>query len=207
VLASRKGDAGVSHSNSLLRDIQDMMEEAKRSISEVDVFAAAVGPGSFTGLRIGLSTVKGLAATTGRKSIGIPTLEAIAHAAGPSKATVSLLPAGRGELFVQSFSVTEEGTVTPLDQAAHLSPHHTIERYQSMRELKWAGAGALQHRELLQQQEGLWSIAPAEELLAKNIALMSVSKFEGGELLAPEDLHAVYVRPSDAELKTNVVHH
>ena len=195
----------MSHSNSLLRDINDVMEEARVSIQEVEVFAAAVGPGSFTGLRIGLSTVKGLAATTGKKCIGIPTLEAIANAAGPSSTTLSLLPAGRGELFVQSFSVSDEGAVTALDQAVHLSLQHTIEKYQSIGDLKWAGPGAQQHRELLQHGES-WSIAPVEELLARSIALMSVTRFEAGDLVDPENLHAIYVRPSDAELKINVVH-
>src|SRR3977135_55846 len=121
-LATRTGDPRVSQSSSLLSDINDILQEASTSLHEVDLFACASGPGSFTGLRIGLATVKALAASLKRPCVGIPTLHAVAHAAGPSSATVALLPAGRGEVFAQMFSVAGDGTVTEVDSAAHLSP-------------------------------------------------------------------------------------
>ncbi|MCM3904029.1 MAG: tRNA (adenosine(37)-N6)-threonylcarbamoyltransferase complex dimerization subunit type 1 TsaB, partial [Pyrinomonadaceae bacterium] len=105
LLATRVGDPAVSHSNSLLKDINNSLGEAEVSLSDVNLIAAASGPGSFTGLRIGLATVKALAATLQTPCVGIPTLNAVAHAAGPAAASVALLPAGRGELFSQLFSV------------------------------------------------------------------------------------------------------
>ena len=149
VLAAIAGDATLSHSNTLLRDINCCLQQAGVSISEVKLFAAARGPGSFTGLRIGLATIKGLATSLERPCIGIPTLHGIAHSAGPSKATVALLPAGRGEVFVQSLSVSDENLIE-LDEAAHLPPARAIERYSNQSTLKWVGSGALIQRELIE---------------------------------------------------------
>src|SRR5690242_12795990 len=101
VLAHRVGRPEVSHSNTLLSDINDILSRLDLSIRDIDLFAVASGPGSFTGLRIGLATVKAFAATLHRECVGIPTLEAIAHSAGVAHAVVALLPAGRGEVFVQ----------------------------------------------------------------------------------------------------------
>lgn len=208
VLAARAGDARVSHSNGLLRDISDILEETKLVISDVEIFAAAVGPGSFTGLRIGLATVKALAATTGRLCVGVPTLNAVAQAGGASRATVSLLPAGRGELFVQMFSVSAEGMVKALDDPAHLSPPKTLARYALIPEVIWAGDGAQLHREMIEEyslshQDRTWTIAAPTELLASNVATLGFMQQEFA--VGPELLQAVYIRPSDAELKTNVV--
>ena len=125
-LATRVGDPKVSQSASLLQDISDCLDEAGVKLAEVDLFACASGPGSFTGLRIGIATLKALAASLARPCVGIPTLHAVAHAAGPSRATVALLPAGRGEVFAQMFSVSEGGIVTELDSAAHLSPQRLV---------------------------------------------------------------------------------
>ena len=82
-LAMRNGDPQVSQSASLLSDINESLEEAGVSLQEVDLFACASGPGSFTGLRIGIATLKALAASLKRPCVGIPTLQAVAHAAGP----------------------------------------------------------------------------------------------------------------------------
>src|ERR1700682_1201727 len=122
LLASIFGDASVSHSSSLLRDIARALEVAGVSLKEIELLAAAAGPGSFTGLRIGVASIKALATTLKRPCFGIPTLQAVAHSGGPSKATVAVLPAGRGEVFAQLFSVSSDGLVEERDIPAHLPP-------------------------------------------------------------------------------------
>src|SRR5438105_1701324 len=140
VLASRTGDARVSHSMNLIEMIEEVLREADVKLSEVDLFAVAEGPGSFTGLRIGLATVKAFAAHLNRKVAGVSTLAAVAHASGADGEIVSLLPAGRGEVFAQLFSVTT-GDVSPLDEAAHLSPREIVRRYGEKSFVHWAGEG------------------------------------------------------------------
>lgn len=224
-LATRNGNPEVSQSSSLLSDISDSLEEANVSLSDVDLFACASGPGSFTGLRIGIATLKALAASRQRSCVGIPTLEAVAHSAGASRATVALLPAGRGEVFAQMFSVSHDGTVTALDSPAHLSPQRLVERYAAVQAVVWAGSGAHLHRDFLvlhAQKSGVafafaeeareanaeytetgrsvWRIAPQEANLARHVAILALRRFQTGRIESPHSLSAIYVRPSDAEL-------
>lgn len=220
-LAGRVGDPKVSQSASLLQDISDCLDESGVKLSQIDLLACATGPGSFTGLRIGIATLKALASSLAVSCIGIPTLQAVAHAAGSSAATVALLPAGRGEVFAQLFSVTEKGSVSELDSAAHLSPANLIARYAGMKKLKWAGIGAQLQRNLIESNArelgipfvadeadasvavpdgAVWELAAAEPNLAKHVGALALPLFRTGELQSAQSLNAIYVRPSDAEL-------
>jgi tRNA threonylcarbamoyladenosine biosynthesis protein TsaB len=216
-LATRAGDSKVSHSNSLLSDVNECLHDAGLRLADIELFACASGPGSFTGLRIGIATLKALAATLDRPCVGVPTLNAIAQSSGQSNATVALLPAGRGEVFAQMFSVSA-GELVELDSAAHLSPPKLIERYRELPNLVWAGPGALVHRALLAEyaaQRGItfiertapasidsdgWKLAQSETSLAQNVSLLALRLFSAGQLQTPESLRAKYVRPSDAEI-------
>jgi tRNA threonylcarbamoyladenosine biosynthesis protein TsaB len=200
VLAAFAGDAKVSHSNTLLNDIDRLLSETQVTLPEIDLFAVAIGPGSFTGLRIGIATVKALAATLDRPCAGIPTLEAVALAAGASARTVALLPAGRGEVFAQLFSVTDDGFVTALDQAAHISPQKLLEKYDSLDNPLWCGEGAIANKAVIEQNPH-WQIASQTSVLATRVARLASIKFHNDQLERPDTLQAIYVRPSDAELK------
>ncbi|HEY6660447.1 MAG TPA: tRNA (adenosine(37)-N6)-threonylcarbamoyltransferase complex dimerization subunit type 1 TsaB [Pyrinomonadaceae bacterium] len=200
ILAAFAGDSGASHSNTLLNDIDKLLNEAQVDLSDIDLFAVASGPGSFTGLRIGIATVKGLAATLDRPCAGIPTLQAIALAAGESPRSVALLPAGRGEVFAQLFSVMQDGFVTALDEAAHISPQRLIEKYSSLEGVLWCGDGAIANRALI-ERESRGRIAPQSPVPAKQIASLALARFREQQLEQPDALQAIYVRPSDAELK------
>lgn len=223
VLATCLGDPATSHSGTLLRDIEEVLKETGSSAGQVDLFAAAAGPGSFTGLRIGLATVKAFSSSLQRPCVGVPTLEAIAHAAGPSAATVALLPAGRGELFAQLLSVSPEGEVIPVDAAGHLSPLKVLARYKARASVVWAGDGAHQHRDLIREwannlkynfshvvdqeiagSSGVWRLASREASLAIDVAALALQQYQEGKAGGAQTLGAIYVRPSDAELKTDV---
>jgi tRNA threonylcarbamoyladenosine biosynthesis protein TsaB len=213
ILCSASGDASASHSTDLIQTVESLLKRAGVTLSEVDLFAAALGPGSFTGLRIGLATIKSFAVCTGRSCAGVSTLAAIAHAAGASKHTVSLLPAGRGELFAQMYSV-DDGQVREMDNAAHLSPNAILEKYGEAGELVWAGEGAHQHAETLQawaqtrnisfsdasSDRTAWSLAPLTDQLAISIAALALNTYRSGNTVGPNELRAVYIRASDAEI-------
>lgn len=221
LLAMRAGDATVSHSSLLLHYISEALEEAGVTLREIDLFAAAIGPGSFTGLRIGLATVKSFAATLNRSCVGVPSLYAVARAAGESERTLATLPAGRGEVFAQLVKVDERGDVHPLDEPAHLTPQRLLEKVRTMPRLKWAGEGALAHAEAIRAQahsqeipfsrddeseaettDGVqgWTLARPPSILATEVAGLALLRARSGEVLPPDELRAIYVRPSDAEL-------
>ncbi len=93
-----------SHAARLLRLVDLLLGEVGWSRTELDLFVATRGPGSFTGVRIGLGTVRGLAVASGRPCVGVGTLEAMAEAFGPAEAErVPLLDAGRGEVYGARF--------------------------------------------------------------------------------------------------------
>ena len=220
VLASAIGDDQSSHSNTLLREISHILEQSDTQLSEMSLFAVASGPGSFTGLRIGLSSIKALGATLARPCIGVPTLQAVARAAGPSDRTVALLPAGRGELFAQMFAVAPDGAVIELDQAAHVSSVELFKKYGKEKRICWCGDGGHARRDEIQamaDQQGInfsekpiepnqngWWLAPPDPLLAPHVAILGRLRLERGDPADAASLRALYVRPSDAELKSNV---
>jgi tRNA threonylcarbamoyladenosine biosynthesis protein TsaB len=210
LLSSVVGDPSTSRSADLIELVESALRSAGVQLSEMDLFAAAVGPGSFTGLRIGLATAKSFAVNEGRKCAGISTLAAIALAAGKSELTVSVLPAGRGEVFAQSFSVQDSAAIK-LDEAQHLKPQALCDRFGEQRQILWAGEGAHVHAELLRERaraKGIlfgnptagWSLAEACNELAGAIAVLAMNEYKLDKLVGPEALHAEYVRASDAEI-------
>lgn len=219
VLVVRQGDSSISHSTNLLEQIRGALLEAGHPLREVDALAVASGPGSFTGLRIGLATVKSFAATLGKPCLGIPTLHAVARSAGESPCTIALLPAGRGEVYAQKFTVRAEGDVEALEPPAHIAPDILLEQVRAELNLKWAGEGAHLYLEAIKysaQAAGIdirvhgsdkvrvgngWTVVESSEVLAATVGRLAsmFAPFEIGT--SPQDLQAIYVRPSDAELK------
>ncbi len=201
VLSSIHGEPDTSHSADLLDNVRRALEAGGVGLSEIDLFGVALGPGSFTGLRIGIATVKSFAVSLRRMCVGVPTLHAVAHAAGPADRIVALLPGGRGGVFAQLFSVDSENRVEPLDEAAHLSPERMLKRYGSIPNLKWAEEGDLVHEALTNQG---WTLARPNHDLAVSVAVLAFAEYLRGNAVGPEQLKAIYVRPSDAEIKASV---
>lgn len=224
ILVLGEGDASVSHSNDLLRLVKSLLEKANISLREIEVFAASVGPGSFTGLRIGLATLKSFAATLERPCVAVPTLEAIAYGAGAKGKTLAMLPAGRGEVFAQLFSVDGAGNISEVNRPTHLAPHKLLDQIASQYAvLAWAGEGAHLYSELIRERalalgieyienpfdergavaagERAWLLAHTSTVLAESVAALAWKRYRAGQACSPETLRAIYVRPSDAELK------
>lgn len=214
--------------SSVLGDIDKALRRAAVTLVEIDLLAVAAGPGSFTGLRAGLATIKSFAATLGRPIVGVPTLHAVAHAARPATHLVAMIAAGRGEVFAQSLSVTAAGELTELDEPSHLTADTLVARLLKTREpLKWAGGGASAAASLIRagaraaafdvveeidevsdgadagaggQASGVWTLARTVEILAPDVAALALQSFYAGRVTEAEDLCAIYIRASDAEL-------
>jgi tRNA threonylcarbamoyladenosine biosynthesis protein TsaB len=212
ILASAVGDASVSHSTNLIEMIEQVLRHATTNLSDVDLFAVAIGPGSFTGLRIGLATAKAFGVHLRKKVAGVSTLAAVAHTSQLQGQVISLLPAGRGEVFAQQFAVGA-GQITELDHAQHLSPRAVLEKYGGVERLVFAGEARMAEASF--GVPPLAGIAPPgsspegdtqnraavlEKPLAPAIAVLGYRAYRAGKSIAPEDLHAAYVRASDAEI-------
>jgi tRNA threonylcarbamoyladenosine biosynthesis protein TsaB len=109
VLAERRSDAGRHHSETLLPSIVGLLGDAGVSLGEVEGFAISIGPGAFTSLRIGLSTVKGLCFGSTVPVVAVPTLRGLASTAwrngvvAASGVVVPVLDARRGEVYVAAY--------------------------------------------------------------------------------------------------------
>ncbi len=104
VLYERSGDPSLTHGQRLPGDLMQACAAAGVQISDVELFAVAAGPGSFTGLRIGIATMQGLAMARGQKIVPVSTLEAIAVAAPEGAVRIAAwMDAQRGEVFAQLF--------------------------------------------------------------------------------------------------------
>lgn len=219
-LAVVSGDVRERGSASVLRDVDEALGRAGVALRDVELFAAADGPGSFTGLRAGLATVKAFAATLGRPAVGVHTLHAVAHAAGPSERVMALIPAGRGEFFAQLLSVGEGGEVGELGPAAHDTPEEVLRTALRVGgRVVWAGEGAYTLDEKIREGRlgaaaGLdltslehaaggreWALAAKPDGLSTHVARLALRSYLRGAHVRADGLTAFYVRASDAELK------
>jgi tRNA threonylcarbamoyladenosine biosynthesis protein TsaB len=218
--------AARSKSSVLLEEIDAALGIAQVSLREIDLYAIARGPGSFTGLRAGLATTKAFASIHARPVAAVPTLHAVALSAGASTLTLAMIPAGRGEVFAQTLRVDEAGRITELSAAAHVSPAMLLRSAASERgSIKFVGGGAHAHKELIKSiaeeesiklideesdvpdqcvddavAERIWRLTGEADDYATEIARLGLISYEAGETVDAHDLAASYVRPSDAEL-------
>ena len=123
VLGCVPGDATEAHSERLPNDVLTLLATHKIALREVNLFAVCVGPGSFTGLRVGLATIKGMALASRRRIVPISTLEALAHAGlnstHPQSVPELIVPwmnAQRGEVFASVYAVDEQRGIVELEQ-------------------------------------------------------------------------------------------
>ena len=225
VLASTHGRVQKENSARVLHDIDQALSLSGVKLVDIELFAVANGPGSFTGLRSGLATIKAFAATLNRPVVGVPTLHAIASACGtpPPQRVLASLPAGRGEVFAQLLWVDEASMVKELSAPFHVSPAMLLEKAANWGgDLKWAGAGAhayagaisefannkgiiwgeevLGINELTAEKKVGWTLAQPCESYAEGIAELGLIYYRQGSTIVAGDLAALYVRLSDAEL-------
>ncbi len=218
-LALCTGEPSVQHSSRMLADIDAALQDASVALENIDLFAVASGPGSFTGLRAGLATTKSFAATLGRMVVGVPTLHAVASWEGFSAShVIAAIPAGRGELFAQLLSV-RDGRIVELQPPTHVAPEILLDRAVKLgTSIIWRGGGAHKIAGLLRERAARESIKTSESngapmsagvewyvsrpasALAEGVASLARLALDEGRAVHARDLSAIYVRPSDAEL-------
>ena len=141
VVARRFEAMTRGHAERLVPMIGEVLAEAGLTAEAVDRLAVTVGPGAFTGLRVGLATARGLALATGRPLIGVTTFEAIAHALSlesrRGRSVLVAVDSRRTELFLQLF----DATLTPTHEPPPLSPE-ACARWLPPGPLLVAGSGA-----------------------------------------------------------------
>ncbi len=205
VVAESRLNIAVTHSERLLMAVDKLLTGARWRLQDVDALAVAVGPGSFTGLRIGVSTVKSLAFATGKPLVGIPTLDALAwtlpFAAHP---VCPILDAKKGEVYTALYRTDAGGLVRLWDYRA-VAPDELAEAL--LREgggpVVFVGDGVAPFRQLLGDALGADArFAPPAQRLPSAVTVGDLARqaLERGERADPAALVPLYVRRSEAEL-------
>lgn len=201
----------AGHSRAVLADIDYLLKRIGATIQDVTLFAVACGPGSFTGVRVGLATVKGFAHALGRQVVSVTTLEALAHAAHLSGTICCSVNALRGEIYAQLFSVTPEGEIQSLGEPEIVRADGLL-RSLTQRDIIFVGNGV---PILLQAAEGFrlhpcthiphgvtgWVMALTVPWLAPSVAALAYQKWRSGAVGSVHELHPFYLRPADAEAR------
>ena len=193
VLESRLINKGLTHSETLLPLIEDVMQG--RGFDKLDAIAITAGPGSFTGVRIGVATVKGIAFANDIPCISVSTLDAIAHNFIDENAVICAVMDARRMQFYNAVFRAENGKITRLcdDRAIALADFETeLEAYDKV---IVAGDGA----ELFMQNTALKNcvIAQGDNQYQNGIGVARAA--ENKKSVPAAELMPVYLRQSQAE--------
>ena len=193
----------VRHSQGLMVAVDFLLRQTKTDIQEIDFFSVSIGPGSFTGLRVGLSTAKGLAYGTGRPVVSVPTLEAMAMTRVPERRPICpLLDARKKEVYGAVFQWDGQALRRVLPEI--VGPvEEVLEAVNG--ECVFLGSGAVLYRERIIGHLGERAdFVPSgmHHPLARTVAALGLSLAqEPANLKDPSEVVPFYIRPSEAELK------
>jgi tRNA threonylcarbamoyladenosine biosynthesis protein TsaB len=187
-------DVRATHSERLMPAIDRLMRDAGWSPRDVEGLAVAVGPGSFTGLRIGLSTVKGLGVALGVPIAAVPTLDAMAAALPWTALPVCpVIDARKGEVYCSLYRWDGVRMRREWDYLA-LRPGDLAARLDEPVVLVGDGAGSIASR---------WGhrVPPPRRLPSPaTVAWLGGERLRAGHVVAAADLVPIYLRPSEAEI-------
>ena len=205
VEADASGDGRVGHAVRLPGDALALLPPLGLALAAVDLFAVCLGPGGFTGLRVGIASAQGLAFATGRPIAGVSALDALAVAAlgplGPDAVAGVWMDAARGEVFAARYrrDASQASGVTAIGAAVSARPADVAAAWAAdggPGVAVWIGEGVDRYREVVPPAA---RIAPTPRL-APFIGQLGIRSAAAGLAGRPHALRPLYVRPADAEL-------
>jgi tRNA threonylcarbamoyladenosine biosynthesis protein TsaB len=207
VLVEKAGDATRSHAERLPAELLAALGDAGASIHDVDVFAVASGPGSFTGLRVGIATVQGLALATARGVVAVSALDALAHVASgdaPDSRVIGVwMDAFRREVFSGLYRVTNpviysKDRLEEIEGPVVAPAESTLARWLGLgyQPDVWIGDGAAVYSTVI---AGLGELRPTVPIAAA-IGRLAISRSRAHGTIDPAAIQPLYVRRPDAEV-------
>ncbi len=202
LIAEIRLNVKTTHSERLMIGIDSALRLANLRIEEMDAFCISIGPGSFTGLRIGLSTVKGFAFATGRPVVTVPTLDAFAWSLPFSAYPVCpMLDARKREVYTALYEWREHSF-------EKIVPELSVKPGDFVRNLKgrvvFTGEGARIYRDVIvsvKGDEAIFAPSHADVPLPSAVAYLGMRKAMNGEFSDPVTITPLYIRKSEAEIK------
>lgn len=203
LLALLPGDESRTHGERLPGELARALDQAGVSRHRLDLLAVATGPGAFTGLRIGLSAIQGLAMTLNKPVIGVSALEALAEQvdAGDGELVLPWMDAQRGDVFA---TLIDKSSGATIEMPTAASPQVLLDAWRARlagRHAIFIGDAASRDAGLIMQHaDGRWETRPPAPL-APQIARLGLRRAVNGEAGSPHTLEPIYVRRPDAEIE------
>ncbi len=200
LLAEATAQPEITHSRRLLGSVDWVMQAAGLDWSELDGVAVSLGPGSFTGLRIGMAAVKGIALAAGLPLLGVPTLDGIALGCPViDRPLWCLLDARKQEVYAACYRPGPAGRPELVLPARALRPQDLVKEISSPSLL--AGPGVDEYRELFARVPGLRLVPSAlSSPRAARIGYLAAEQLAAGKTLDAATAAPLYVRASEAEI-------
>lgn len=194
---------GKTHSQKIMPMIQNLLEKLDMSALDMDAFAASVGPGSFTGLRIGVTTVKAMAFAAGKPVISVPTLDALAYNLPMVSSLICpVIDARNNQVFTAVYGFDGGSLKRHTDYlAVHINELADIISHMEG-EVIFLGDAAVKHRAFFISELGeRVRIAPQNTALAKasSVAALACEAYNSGKLESCYDMVPFYLRKPQAE--------
>lgn len=190
-----------THSDRLLPAVQHLLRDAELQLEELDAFGVVLGPGSFTGLRVGIATVKGLALAVAKPVVGVSSLQTLAmQVPYPAYPMSVWLDARKQEIYAGRYH-WEGGLPVAIDTERVAPPEVLLEEISD--DMLFVGSGAVAYRSLIVRRLGSrahfvpW---PLQQPRASSAAALALVALRNQEIIPLEVLEPRYIRLSEAEI-------
>ncbi len=191
-------DTGFTHSETLLPMADAALKACGLTPAQIDLYGVTAGPGSFTGLRIGLAAVKGLAFAANTPCAGVSTLDALARGVNGAGTVVAALDARRGQVYWAGFDLAGHARLTPDDAAPVTELANFVATCK--KPVFFVGDGAALCYNTFEKTEGVLPCPPAlRGCRGAGVALAARAQWQAGQAVAPAALLPSYHRLSQAE--------
>ena len=198
LLYEMASNTGLTHSETLLPMVDTALKACGLTSAQLDLYAVTNGPGSFTGLRIGLSVIKGLAQPRQIPCVGVSTMAALAYGVNGAGTVIAAQDARRGQVYWAAFDLADHTRLTP-DAAAPVTELQNFVKT-CKKPLFFVGDGAQLCYNKFGTQPGVLSCPPSLQApRALGICLAALRMQADGETCPPEALRPQYLRLSQAE--------
>jgi tRNA threonylcarbamoyladenosine biosynthesis protein TsaB len=196
ILREHAGNGTVSHAARLPGELMTLLDSTGLRLPDIDAFAVATGPGSFTGLRVGIATMQGLAFAASKPLFGISALDALARIVGPAPRVAAWIDAWRGDVFAGLY---EDGR--PVHAPTVGRPRELVAQLHDLPAV-FVGDGVEAHLGAVSQllTPGRHALAsPLAPPAAGAVALLAMKAADAGHRPTAEMIRPLYVRRTEVE--------
>ncbi len=198
VIASLMVKTPLEYAEKILYLVDFLLEQHRLKLEEMDCFAVATGPGSCTGVRVGLATVKGFCQGLNKPAVGLSTLEALAYRFGWLHPRVApMIDARRREIYGAIYRI-DQSRIEPEEREQVMAPALWLKEAPA-KDCLFVGDGAQLYRKTILDAYPEAHVLQTDNRLLEALCQLAFGRFTQGKTLTAQQLKANYVRPSDAK--------